>query len=234
MRQSSDHNFASYWRTPVASTRLCDQVKRWEMDTGVRRYDATGGRRGFSILELAIVLAVAGAIFGGVWAGISSAGSKGKTVQAIEQIIILNKNIRGFYQNQACIAATGDLTAGLLAANNPPVIPREMQLGGAAVSPWLQPFVVRRFGAAGCGAAAAFQYTLEYQNLPPDACIALVMKVTRAGELSRGLVSVAINNAAPLTALPPTVAAISGNAVGTCGENATALVDFTYNLRMGD
>ncbi|MGB4102271.1 MAG: prepilin-type N-terminal cleavage/methylation domain-containing protein [Alphaproteobacteria bacterium] len=190
-------------------------------------------QQGFSLVELAIVLAVAGVVIGGVWAAVSSGSAKAKVVLATEQVIVLNKNIRGFYQRQACIAVIGDVTPALLAAN-PSAIPRDMILGGGAVSPWGQPFQVRRdLGAAGCGTNDAFRYVLQYQNLPPDACIGLVAKVTGPGELSRGLTRAAINGVA-LTALPPNVTAISGTAAGQCAENPTALVEFTYNLRAGE
>lgn len=188
--------------------------------------------RGYSMIELAIVLAVAGVVIGGVWLAVSGGNAKAKTIEAVGQIVILNKNIRGFYQKQACVAVTGDVTPVMLGAN-PPVIPREMILGGGAVSPWAQAFQVRGIGAAGCGTADSFRYVLQYQNLPPDACIALVMKVTGPGEVARGLSSAAINGT-PVPALPPLLAAISGNAAGTCGENATATVDFTYNVRTGE
>ncbi len=190
------------------------------------------GKRGFSVLELAIVLAVAGVVISGVWTAISSGSAKAKTIQAVGQIIILNKNIRGFYQNQACIAASGDLTPALLAAN-PSAIMREMILGAGAVSPWSQPFQVRRIGAAGCGTVDAFRYVLQYQNLPPDACITLVMQVTGPSEAARGLVGAAINGVA-VPALPPNVTGISGVGAGQCAENATALVEFTYNARVGE
>lgn len=189
---------------------------------------------GFSIVELAIVLGVAGVVMGGVWVTIQKGSIQARTKQAVMQIITLNRNIRNFYQKQACIAATGDRTADLMPPNaNPTVIPRDMLVAGGAVHPWDQPFFVLRVGAAGCGAAGSFQYTLRYQGLPPDVCIAFVTRAASPGESARGLAGASIN-AVALATLPPNPTAITGNAAGQCGQNATATVDFLYNLRVTD
>ncbi len=184
---------------------------------------------GFSLIELAIVVGVAGAILGGVWAAIQSGNARAKVAQSISQVLVLNKNIRSFYQKQACIAVAGDLTPALLAAV-PPVIPRDMIRAGAVIHPWEQPFSVRGNGAAGCGTMGSFQFMLRYQNLPQDACIELVLKLTAPGETARGLVGASIN-ATALTSLPPNPAVVMGTAAGSCGQAATATVDLIYNLR---
>ncbi|MEJ0061694.1 MAG: type 4 pilus major pilin [Alphaproteobacteria bacterium] len=189
---------------------------------------------GVTLIELAIVFGVAGVILGGVWLVIVSTRDSVKLQQTGEQLLVINKNIRTYYQERPCIAATGDLTATLTAIN-PPLIPREMLQANNISSPWGTAVTVTRgtvagTGAAGCDAPEAFQYTVDYLNLPPAACAALVLKATAPGEISRGLAAASINDA-PITALPPNPTAIIGTAAGQCSENATAKVRFGYRLR---
>jgi hypothetical protein len=184
-------------------------------------------RRGYSMVELAVVLGVMGLILGGVWALVSRLQQTAKTHLTVAQIVLINKNIRSYYQTRPCMLA-GDQTVVPLLTATPPVFPREMVRGAAVVHQWNG--TVQALGGA---AACNYAFTLQFNGLPPDICVELLPLLTAAGEVSRGLQAATLN-AVPLGALPPNPSTIIGTAAGRCGENATAQVALTYKLRLAD
>lgn len=182
-------------------------------------------QRGFSLIEMAIVLGVVGLVMGGVWVVVVHVQEAARLKQMAEQLIVINKNVRSYYQTQACIA-NGDQTGALLGLGQT-IFPREMVSGGAVNHAWNGAVQV-----SGTNGGCDYLFTVTLTGVPPTTCVPLVPQLAAAGEASRGLVSVSINGAVPLTALPPNPTAINGNAAGQCAENATATIALTYKLRL--
>lgn len=183
-------------------------------------------RRGFSMVEMAIVLGVVGLVMGGVWTLAVKVQQTARVKQAVEQVITINKNIRNYYQTQACIP-NGDQTATLLGLGQN-IFPREMLSGGGVVDLWNGGVQV-----LGVNPGCDYVFQLSYLALPAETCAELVPKLTAAGEASRGLIRVAINGTA-LQALPPNPTAIIGTGAGQCNAAATAAVTLNYKLRVSE
>lgn len=183
-------------------------------------------QRGFSMVEMAIVLGVVGLVMGGVWTLAVKVQQTARVKQAVEQVITINKNIRNYYQTQACIP-NGDQTATLLGLGQN-IFPREMLSGGGVVDLWNGGVQV-----LGVNAGCDYIFQLSYLALPAETCAELVPKLTAAGEGSRGLVAAAINGTA-LQALPPNPSAIIGAGAGQCNAAATANVTLNYKLRVSE
>lgn len=184
-------------------------------------------QRGYSLVELAIVLGVVGLVSGGIWALASRLQEMGRMRLTQQQLIVLNKNIRGYYQTRSCVPA-GDQTNTLRTATVP-IFPREMISGATVVDQWNGGVSV----LGGLGPVACYSFTVRFNAMPAAVCTELVPQLTAPGEISRGLQSASINSVA-LTNLPPNPTAIAGAAAGQCNENATATVALTYQLRSGE
>ncbi|MDE2030104.1 MAG: type II secretion system protein [Alphaproteobacteria bacterium] len=61
-------------------------------------------RRGFTLVELSIVLGFIAILIGGIWAYMGTARSKEKVAQAVQDIILTIDNVRAAYGGQAGIA----------------------------------------------------------------------------------------------------------------------------------
>lgn len=184
-------------------------------------------QRGYSLVELAIVLGVVGLVSGGIWVLASRLQEMGRVRLTQQQMIVLHKNIRGYYQTRACVQA-GDQTA-ILRTATVQVFPREMISGAAVVDQWGGGVSV--FG--GLGPVACYSFTVQFDALSPAVCAELVPQLTAPGEISRGLQSASINGVV-LTNLPPNPTDIVGTAAGQCNQNATATVALTYQLRSAE
>lgn len=179
------------------------------------------------MVEMAIVLGVVGLVMGGVWTLAVKVQQTARVKQAVEQVIALNKNIRNYYQTQACIP-NGNQTATLLGLGQP-IFPREMLSGGGVVDLWNGGVQV-----LGANAGCDYVFRLSYLALPAETCAELVPKLTAAGEASRGLIAVTINGGAPLANLPPNPSDIIGTGAAQCNAAATAAVTLDYKLRVSD
>lgn len=184
-------------------------------------------KRGFSMVEMAIVLGVVGLVMGGVWTLAVKVQQTARVKQAVEQVITINKNIRNYYQTQACIP-NGDQTATLTTVPGQPIFPREMLSGGGVVDLWNGGVQV-----LGANAGCDYVFRLSYLALPAETCAELVPKLTASGEAARGLVAASINGT-PLQALPPNPSAIIGAGAGQCNAAATAAVTLDYKLRISE
>ena len=62
-------------------------------------------QRGFSLIEISVVLGVAGAVTAGIWAVASSTRDNTQVMQAAQQTLLLVKNTRDYYSSRALPAA---------------------------------------------------------------------------------------------------------------------------------
>lgn len=182
--------------------------------------------RGFSIIELAIVLGVVGLVMGGVWVLAGKVRQTAKLQQTVEQVVAIAKNVRSFYQTRSCIGNGTQMP--VLTAANPPVFPREMLAGAAAVDLWDGAVVV-----GGADGACGYLFSITFAALPTATCVELVPRLT-AGEAARGLRQALINGEA-VEALPPNPGALFGDGTARCDtSNATARVELIYTLRLSE
>ena len=90
-------------------------------------------RRGFSVMEIAIVMGIVAIILAGIWGYASSAWESTRQQQLTEEIATVAQNVRGFYAGQAGIG-TGASSIGSLwivgALANANAIPSTMVRNG--------------------------------------------------------------------------------------------------------
>jgi type II secretory pathway pseudopilin PulG len=181
--------------------------------------------RGFALIELAIVLGVIALVLGGVWVLASKLREMARVNATKEQMIVMLKNIRGYYESRGCMP-NGDQTATLSAANLT-IFPQEMIVGAGVVrDQWGGPVTV-------VGNNAPCSFTIRFGILPGSSCIELVPMLTAPGEASRGLLGASINTVA-LNALPANPSAIAGTAAGQCNQALNAQIDLNYAVRVTD
>lgn len=81
-------------------------------------------RRGYSLVEMAIVLGIVSVVFGGVWIVSNTVTENTRRDRAFNELILVVHNIRTLYQGRASISGDYDaLTSDLISRN---VFPSEM------------------------------------------------------------------------------------------------------------
>jgi prepilin-type N-terminal cleavage/methylation domain-containing protein len=188
-------------------------------------------RRGFTLIEAAIVLAVIGTILGGVWIYAQRANEAARLEQAVGQLAIVLKNIRSYYLSYANIA-NSDVTSTLADAD---VFPAEMIRAGSSPTLVDHPWGPTRpngtalaAGGVGISGSNSYFFILTYRGLSTADCIKFATRAT-AGGTATGLTAISVNGTAS-TALPATV----GYATPLCSTNGTTTgtdVALTYRLR---
>lgn len=201
--------------------------------------------RGFSLTELAIVLAVVGSVIGGIWALAANANQKAKERQIANQILTTVTNIRSYYQGQAGIAGDfATITNNLLRRG---VIPAEMIRDRAAATlvadhTWGQQasngaampsggFQVDDNSANAAGGFIGQSFRIRLNGLSRESCRKLAIQLS-SGPTAEGLANIIINGT-PLQ--PPVSVDDADPAVGSpCAPPAApalATFDLEYRLR---
>ncbi|HEU0117107.1 MAG TPA: type 4 pilus major pilin [Alphaproteobacteria bacterium] len=78
-------------------------------------------RRGFTLIELSIVLLIGGIIIAAIWVAAGSAWTSYRVYRANQQIAMSVMNIRDYYTNIQAFPATGDMTSAMDALSLFPV-----------------------------------------------------------------------------------------------------------------
>ena len=202
--------------------------------------------RGFSLIELAIVLGVMGIILGSIWMMAGDMRNNVKQEKFSEMLSVIVGNIRGNYAGKPYFDHTqvSKMMPNLVNLN---VFPSDAvhQVSGGGVSIVDSPFGEVAGSLASpynsiyvCGWAAktstACTYKTDTQNVPlfaiealfsdTTSCTGAVLSNSSSATLP-GLVAVYINGT-PLAALPSD--AVTANTA--CAANALKTVDFVYRL----
>lgn len=208
-------------------------------------------RRGFSLTEFAIVLAVSLIIVSGIWAFVTPAWERYRQEKAVTDTITTINNVRSFYLGQLGIPrlAPATLTVNLAAAG---VIPGSMirrppgnctNPGGAGLAnlctdgPWATSNANGTFrvcwstATGGCQNGVATgtfsqDFGINFLNLRTESCIKLASRLTGA-DMPPGLVSINLNGVdSPV--IPPLASFANANCA-IAGDNNS--VTFIYRLR---
>lgn len=165
--------------------------------------------KGFTLVELAIVLAVMGLIIAGIWAAAATVSRKNKEVKASQQLLEIVKNVRDLYAGRP--DATGITTESMIFSG---AIPTEMQKSATqAVNPWGGDVLVE--------VSTAQRFYISYFGVPKSSCITLLMTTTtNASEI--GLVNTSGGLPFPVDMTRATTA---------CNVAATMGMRWDFNLR---
>lgn len=174
-------------------------------------------KKGFNLIEIAIVLAVVGLVIGGIYVAASSVTDNQRKQKAQSQLLQIVQNFRVLYSSQADPAA-GAVTGDVLA--NARVMPADMPRIGTGNT------FSGAYGAVAMATLAGSQFTVTLNGVTQSACVDFASKNfgTAQARNQIGLVSV-LGGVAGADALDGTVA----DAVADC--DPTNIMIFTFALR---
>ncbi len=179
-------------------------------------------RRGFNLIEVAIVLGVVGLVIGGIWVAAAAVQSNLREADASKGLLQIVQNVRNLYYGQTPTATTDtDITTSLISAN---AIPGDFIAGTtSAKNPFNGAVTVSLTGNPNDTIAVV------YAAVPKDSCIELTSKNTSLSA-GIGLSSIVIDattggSDATISTFPylPTAAATN------CG--ATNSITWSFGLR---
>jgi len=135
--------------------------------------------RGFSLVELTIVLSIVGLVIGAIWTAYSSASKRNTTNDAAQLLQTVVHNMVTLYQQNRTLPVPCDssvvpnMTHNAILAD---VIPLSARTGNlvngcqTARHPWSGTFAVF--------AAAADTFTVSFYDVPREGCVALLLQGT--------------------------------------------------------
>lgn len=172
--------------------------------------------KGFTMTELAIVLAVAGIFLGGVWVAGSVVTQNMRVGDTVGQMITIVRNVRTLYASQSRFtgAAGSDITTAMV---NAEVFPPQMVENGTPRTAWKTS--VQLLVGAGQD-----RFRLQYNgDLPIDVCRGIVGRAVGKGR-DPGLVEVVAGGSTYGTT------ALLNNLTATSVANCTSAT-FTFKLK---
>lgn len=128
---------------------------------------------GFSLTELAIVLAVVGVILAALWGAAGAIRQSQRVSQTIQQIIQICEGIRATYRLSAIIKETDSdsFTKSLIGLR---IVPKEMIVDASVpslVSLWGGSFTI------GLDTGTGLVFALVFQDVPKESCVELLTRV---------------------------------------------------------
>jgi len=177
-------------------------------------------KRGFNLIEIAIVLAVIGLVIGGIYVAASAVTDNQRKQKAQSQLLNVVSNLRNAYAGQQVTAAA--VTGAALAAAR--VVPGDMTPTAANALTFNGAYGVVTIA----GAASAFQITLA--SVSTSACVDFVSKnfSTVSARSQIGLTSLTVNGTAQSTTTDWTVATGATACTATAGN--TLVFTFSSNV----
>ncbi|MDD4617167.1 MAG: type II secretion system protein [Alphaproteobacteria bacterium] len=125
--------------------------------------------QGFTLVEMGIVLGVAGVLFTGIWSMAGRVRAQSRITDAFNQAQKVKQNILDWRQGEP-FSATGNITQSLITLG---VIPSEYknETPTVATSPWNKRFVVRVMGSR--------SFRMSFYDLPDmESCTKLILQFT--------------------------------------------------------
>ncbi|MDP9196016.1 MAG: prepilin-type N-terminal cleavage/methylation domain-containing protein [Pseudomonadota bacterium] len=170
-------------------------------------------QRGFSLLEMAIVIGIIALIIGGIWLAYAAVTSNKREADANGQVLTIAHNMRNLYVNQN--GGDGASMANLIAAG---IFPGNMVSGTTVTNPWngTVTITVPNGGTT---------FTIIYNGVPEKSCIELVS--TNAFEPTEVGMTLMQVGSATVTLPASPVAADTACASGVTGNS----LRWTFTLR---
>lgn len=163
-------------------------------------------QRGLTLVEAAMVLAVATMVVAGVMIFFQSASMNNKTNEAMAQLADIQQVVRSISSNQPDYASVS--TAGLIASNGLPV----KMISGATVRHAFNGNVTVAPASFGTGATNN-AFTVTYANVPSDAC-------SKMGGFDLGRGHVVLRVGTTTLTLPTSITALSA----ACGTGNVTMI----------
>lgn len=186
--------------------------------------------RGFTLTELAIVLAIVGIVLGAIWVAAAQVFAANKANQATQDITTIVANIRSTFLSANSFSSSGDQTTAMVTAG---ILPSDL-LTGVPASPVKNAWngaVKVTFNPS----SNARVFRVSFLNTPADACFRIASQLANIGT-SDAPINL-ITNGGTVTAipnLPPANVGLSSQTISTlCNANtgsASASTEFDYNI----
>lgn len=151
-------------------------------------------QKGFTLIEIAIVLTIVGLVIGGIWLAASTVLNNNRKSEATRQIIQIVQNVKNLFANQTGTNPAANFDQDV--ARDAGVFPAGMVVGNFVRQPFATNLGANSVTMTNNGAN---QITLNYgvgappanTSLPRDACIEIATRVATPENFGRyGIVSV--------------------------------------------
>jgi prepilin-type N-terminal cleavage/methylation domain-containing protein len=177
-------------------------------------------RKGFSLIEVAIVLGIIGLVIGGIWVASAAVQTNLREAIASEGLLQIVQNVRSNYNGQSP-SATADITADLVSTLS---IPADLLQGTQTRTPWNTAITVALDNSSGL----VDRFTVTFAAVPRVSCVELVARNTNI-TIGTGLVNIVVNGgtATTLTTFPvdpPT-------AVAACASPTANTITWLWTIR---
>lgn len=150
--------------------------------------------RGFSLMELSIVLGIVGTVLGSLWGVITTVRENMRRDQALNQIIVSTQNIRDFYKGKAEVStdagATGEAALTSYLYQVGVLLPEQIRDRDAGIGnytgdlPWGAtagaPGGTFAVSADPAGNRNSRSFTISLRSLSKGSCMELASKLTSA------------------------------------------------------
>lgn len=177
-------------------------------------------KRGFNLIEIAIVLAVIGLVIGGIYVAASSVTENQRKQKAQSQLLTIVQNMRAVYANQ--IWTTTAPTAPVL--YNARVMPADV-VPDSTTNPAT---FTGAFGAVSITAPDANNFGVSLAGLPKGACIDLITKNFGTAQQTDQIGLTNITNGTNAVGTPYTPA--TANTACAAATNNTLIFNFLVHV----
>lgn len=127
-------------------------------------------KRGFNLVEAAIVLGIVGLVIGGIWIAASAVQSNLRKSEASKALIQIVQNVRIMFDGQTP-AATGSINSAAISAH---AVPTDFINGTNIVNPWNGNVTI----ALAQAGTQIDSIDVTYDSMPKDVCIELTSRNT--------------------------------------------------------
>lgn len=187
-------------------------------------------KRGFNLIESAIVLGVVGLVIGGIWVAAAAVSEDRKVEEVVQGILSTVKNIQKNISISDGLAIGGggvNITSSVISMN---AFPESWVQNGQLKTPFNGSAYVHNFTTGGSDA----RFDLNIVNVPRAACIKLVVRITTLaykvqsqgiGVYKDTLARINVGGALITSVFPVSATA----AAAACGSSSNVVLTFGYS-----